>query len=845
MVPIEEFFLAISEKAVDPDFIESTMVVPLKSQFPLCQSHRGRSVADGEPQPEEQLCARFEWIAPAELARIRRGVRGERMRKRFSAVGLILGLASASLLSQPAPLTTLSAIHQLTNEQAAQRLPVDFEATVTFYRSYEATLFVQDGDYAIFVRPPSGTQLEVGDRVRIHGVTHESFRPYVNADKISLLAHGQTVRPTPATFEELIQGRLDCRLVTVRGRVLSADIVVTSDQPSMVLELLLDGVTAEVQVDSDDASAIPRLLDAEVEVTGAFSGQFDGKMQMTGLLLHTQDLGGLRVVQAPAATPWSEPLTPMGDILDAFRENNQSQRVRVEGTITYYMPGSAVVLQNGSKSLWINTRMRGDLRVGDRADATGLPDVHDGFLNLADSEVRDSRVPAPVAPIAVSWLDLTQSHHIFDLVSVEGQVVAEVREAAQDEYVLVNNGHLFSAIYRHPVATGETQEALPEMKQIAEGSTVRVAGICILEDSNPFNAEVPFDILLRSADDIAVVARPAWLNVRHLIALVAVLLAVIFIIGIRVVWSERRARQHNAAMAHLERQRGRILEEINSSRPLAEILERITEVVSVRLGAAPCWVQVTDGAILGTRPPQTRLCGMRVAQQEISARSGPALGTIYAAFETYAKPHAAETEALSMAAGLATLAIETSQLYSDLVHRSEYDLLTDIANRFSFDKHLETLIAGARQCARILAIIYIDLDRFKQVNDQFGHQVGDMYLQNAALRMKRQLRPGDMLARLGGDEFAALIAMVPNRREVEEIALRLQRCFDVPFEVEGHVVKGSASVGIALYPEDAVSRDGLLTRADADMYAMKQMRQNSHPARAGSQDPDLVSKHST
>lgn len=767
------------------------------------------------------------------------------MRKRFSAVGLVLGLASASLLSQPAPLTTLSAIHQLTNEQAAQRLPVDFEATVTFYRSYEATLFVQDGEFAIFVRPPTGTQLEVGDRIRLHGVTHESFRPYVNADKITLLAHRQTVRPVPATFEEMIQGRLDCRLVTVRGRVLSADIVVTSDQPSMVLELLLDGAKAEVQVDSDDASAIPRLLDAEVEVTGAFSGQFDGKMQMTGFLLHTQDLGGVRVVQAPAATPWSEPLTPMSDILYALRENYQSQRVRVEGTITYYMPGSAVVLQNGSKSLWINTRIRGDLRVGDQADATGLPAVHDGFLNLTDSEVRDSHVSAPLAPIAVSWLDLTQSHHIFDLVSVEGQVVAEVREAAQDEYVLVNNGHLFSAIYRHPVITGEAHESLPEMKQIAEGSTVRVAGICILENSNPFDAEVPFDILLRSADDITVIAKPAWLNVRHLIVLVAVLLLLIFIIGIRVVWTERRARRQTAAMAHLERQRGRILEEINSSRPLAEILGRITEVVSVRLDAAPCWIQVADGAILGTRPPQIRLSGLRLAEQEISARSGPALGNIYAAFEAYAKPHSAETEALSMAAGLAKLAIETSQLYSDLVHRSEFDLLTDIANRFSFEKQLETVIADARQCAGILAVIFIDLDRFKQVNDQFGHQVGDMYLQDAALRMKRQLRPGDMLARLGGDEFAALVARVPNRHEVEEIALRLQRCFDEAFEVDGHVVKGSASVGIALYPEDALTRDGLLIRADADMYAVKQMRQNGDPMRSGSDDSDLVSRQSS
>ena len=75
----------------------------------------------------------------------------------------------------------------------------------------------------------------------------------------------------------------------------------------------------------------------------------------------------------------------------------------------------------------------------------------------------------------------------------------------------------------------------------------------------------------------------------------------------------------------------------------------------------------------------------------------------------------------------------------------------------------------------------MDLDDFKQVNDMYGHHVGDLYLQEVSLRMKRQLRPGDMLARLGGDEFAVLVRCVRNRADVEEIAQRLERCFDAPF----------------------------------------------------------------
>jgi diguanylate cyclase (GGDEF)-like protein len=87
--------------------------------------------------------------------------------------------------------------------------------------------------------------------------------------------------------------------------------------------------------------------------------------------------------------------------------------------------------------------------------------------------------------------------------------------------------------------------------------------------------------------------------------------------------------------------------------------------------------------------------------------------------------------------------------------------------------------------------------------------------------MKHQLRANDLLARLGGDEFAALISVVPSRAGIEEIAGRLERCLDEPFAVEGYVLRGAASVGIAVYPEDGTTRDSLLSAADAAMYVGK------------------------
>ena len=161
------------------------------------------------------------------------------------------------------------------------------------------------------------------------------------------------------------------------------------------------------------------------------------------------------------------------------------------------------------------------------------------------------------------------------------------------------------------------------------------------------------------------------------------------------------------------------------------------------------------------------------------------------------------------------MAIETRHLYTDLVRRSEFDLLTDIHNRFSLEGYLKGQIEEARQNATIFGLVYIDLNDFKQVNDGYGHHFGDLYLQEVASRMKHQLRGADMLARLGGDEFAVLLPKVRNRAEVEEIAHRLERSLDEPFAAEGYVVHGSASIGIALYPEDGSTKDSLLSAADA------------------------------
>ena len=724
---------------------------------------------------------------------------------------------------------TLHAAAIITNVRASQHLPVAFEATVTYYRSYDKDLFVQDGNDAIYVHATTNLKLTPGDRILVRGTTHESFRPYVNSRDITIIGHGALPKSIQPTFEQMVRAEADCKLVTVHALVRSADLVPDPRSPIAAgyLRMIVDGGPVDANVDTEDETALKNLLDAEVEITGAISGHFDNKMQMTGVLLHVHSLDGIRILKPATSDPWSIPVTPMDRIITGYRLNDFSERTRVRGTITYYQPGRALVLQDGSRSLWINTESWNPLHVGDVADVIGFPTVDNGFLTLNRGEVRDSLVQAPVSPALFTWRDLALGGNdghsrVFDLVSVEGQVVTEVRQATQDLYVLESDGHLFSVILSHSALQGSAP--IPPMKAVPLGARIRVTGICILADANPFNGEVPFNILIRNFDDIVIVAQPPWLNVGHLIAIASILLAMVIVLGVRAWYMERRNRRRIGSLAYVERRRSKVLEDINHSKPLAEILERITELVSVRLNGAPCWCQVAGGAALGNRPVDLHSSSLRVVETPIPGRSGPALGFIFAAFDTRKNPDAVEKSALAMASELATLAIETSRLYSDLVHRSEFDLLTDVQNRFAMERTLGAMIQTARETAGIFGLIYIDLNEFKQVNDLHGHLVGDKYLQEVSRRMKRQLRPFDVLARLGGDEFAVLVSQVHNRAEVEEICARLQSCFHEPFIGDGYFLQGSASFGISLYPEDADTADSLLRGADAAMYVAKYTR---------------------
>ena len=158
-----------------------------------------------------------------------------------------------------------------------------------------------------------------------------------------------------------------------------------------------------------------------------------------------------------------------------------------------------------------------------------------------------------------------------------------------------------------------------------------------------------------------------------------------------------------------------------------------------------------------------------------------------------------------------------------------HDLLTKLPNRALLNDRLSLAISQAKRDDDILAVMFLDLDRFKNINDSLGHMIGDELLQQVSVRLKDCIREGDTLARFGGDEFTLMLPKLHNGRDdASKLAEKITNTLKQPFIVDGHELYVSASIGIALYPQDGNNIDNLIKHADVAMYHVKGQGKNGY-----------------
>jgi diguanylate cyclase (GGDEF)-like protein/PAS domain S-box-containing protein len=180
-----------------------------------------------------------------------------------------------------------------------------------------------------------------------------------------------------------------------------------------------------------------------------------------------------------------------------------------------------------------------------------------------------------------------------------------------------------------------------------------------------------------------------------------------------------------------------------------------------------------------------------------------------------------EQELLHFVSNQIAAAVERQQMINHLQHLALYDSLTNLPNRKLFEDRMQLALARARRRKAMLSLLYIDLDKFKDVNDTFGHAIGDQLLTQVARRLEDCLRECDTVARLGGDEFIVLLENVIHADQVRRVTDKIRQAMTNTFQLESHCASIGVSIGVALYPEHGNEIHSLMRHADAQMYESK------------------------
>jgi diguanylate cyclase (GGDEF)-like protein/PAS domain S-box-containing protein len=190
-----------------------------------------------------------------------------------------------------------------------------------------------------------------------------------------------------------------------------------------------------------------------------------------------------------------------------------------------------------------------------------------------------------------------------------------------------------------------------------------------------------------------------------------------------------------------------------------------------------------------------------------------------------------DKELLQFVSTQVATAIERKQLHARLQYTAQYDELTDLPNRGLLYDRLETALARTRRQQGRMSLLYLDLDKFKQINDSFGHAAGDLLLQEVANRLKQCVRDTDTVARIGGDEFVVLLEGIQLPEHASVVAEKIRNALNQPINIDGHRLRIMPSIGIAHYPDHGDGVQQLLNHADEAMYFAKKNTDNRFQTR--------------
>lgn len=776
-------------------------------------------------------------------------------------------------------LTTALEVHRLPLSAAARAYPVHLRAVVTYFDPGDHLLFVQDSSDGIFVElsEKETASMRAGDEVNVAGVTTADFAPDVAEARIKVLGHPGLPAPKTPHFGLVSWGREDCHFIELEGVVQR----VAPSRADSLLTLAWGSNTYKAHVLASSES-LAHLLDADVKLRGVCGALFNGKHQMLGIQMFVPGTECIRVLRAPSADPFSMAVTPIADLLQFSRASDMGHCVRLRGTVTYPNRSGCTWLRDATGGVMIQDHDAGGLAAGDLVDVVGFPRIAGFSPALRGARVKRLQPGAPASPVRVTAEDAMKGDLDGQLVQIEGKLIDRLQRPAEQVLSVEAGDTIFSAQLPSGGAaqplepgtrlrlTGICSVETEQSHDLIVPRTFRLllrspADVVILGRPPWLTADRVVPILAGAA--LLMIAALAWAGLlrKRVRAQTFALTAQTVQLQAAHQTTRDALRQARAAES-LDLDSKRIVELIARDEPVGPIVQRIAEAVAVHCEGAVCAIllgapygpQVCVAPALPAGPlevlekidirsvsfrPEFRAAqefsddpawaALIDSQQDARFRTfcsapivvdGATAGAIAAFFREDRPCGDAQGAQLGLWCNIAALALDRRRLHDRLAYRAQHDGLTDLPNRALLYERLDQEIERASRGRRLLGMLYLDLDGFKQINDTYGHAAGDAVLQEVARRITETVRRGDTVARIGGDEFVVLLPMLSRSEDARQVADKIGQELRKPIQSDHHWLSVGACAGVAIWPLDGDRPDSLLRFADAQMYGNKRRR---------------------
>jgi diguanylate cyclase (GGDEF)-like protein/PAS domain S-box-containing protein len=733
-------------------------------------------------------------------------------------------------------LRSTSAIHSLNNLAARFGYPVDFTGTVTYSDPEWGLLFVHDASGSIYINVHGSTTVyPLGTTVHVIGVTGSGdINPIVSKAKIIPLGLGPAPDAEPKSVDELDAGVADSSWIMTEGILHPCDLTW-----NRVCYRILEGKKVVWLISPHPVTPVAQqLLGARVQVRGVSGIHLDANNRREAAQIFVSDLSGFRVLLPSPAVDFHAPVRSIASLQTEAREQKDSPRSHIQGVVIWEN-ASSLAVQDKTGSLFVNLIRPSTVQVGNLVDVLGFAGQGVYGLTVLDAMVQvASAQSGPLVSKAQSETvsDILRLQLNLRRVTVQAHLNQLTTASTEYIYDMEDNGKHFSAILPR-------NETVKEIVRIAPDSHLQLTGITVLQSRSTARPD-SFLLLVNSPADIVVLSEYGWLTWRRALVIAGMLFLGVAIPSIWVFVLRKTVRKQTAI----------IRTQLENELLLASKYQRLFER---NLAAVFTWQ--SDGKVIDCNSSFARMLGYEHVSQLIGlsyldfikdAEQKNQLATLadHDAITNLESVLYCQTERTlhvlqnitpvrtSDGVVFETTAIDVSSLKHHqyelqkardaAIHESLQDPLTLLPNR----KYMTTILPMNLEEARILnqkmAFLYIDLDGFKQVNDNLGHSAGDELLFQLAHRLRGVVRADDIVLRLGGDEFMVVLCNIPGDKEAIRVAKILRDAVCKPVYVKENVLASSASIGISIFPDDAKQLDSLIHYADCAMYEAKREGKN-------------------